>query len=99
MEESLKMEKKGFVYILTNKKKTTLYVGVTSNLERRINEHKSHLIKGFTHKYNLDCLIYVEECGSIEEAIQREKQLKGWRREKKINLIKAVNPQMKDLSE
>lgn len=87
-----------FVYILTNINNTTLYIGVTNNLERRISEHKSHLIKGFTQKYNLTKLIYFEEYYSVEDAIKREKQLKGWRRSKKLELVYSINPQLNDLS-
>ncbi len=88
---------KAYVYILTNKNNTTLYIGVTNNIERRLYEHRNKLVKGFSSKYNLNKLIYLEETNSIKEAIQREKQLKGWRREKKINLIKQQNPDFIDL--
>ena len=77
------MEKKGYVYILTNKHNTTLYVGVTSNLPKRIYEHKNKIIKGFTSKYNLNKLVYYEHYESIYEAIVREKQLKGGSRKRK----------------
>ena len=86
------MELKGYVYILTNKTNNVLYIGTTSDIVRRIYEHKHHLIKGFTDKYNTTKLIYVEQCEKIVDAINREKQLKRWRREKKIALIKSVNP-------
>ena len=85
-----------YVYILTNKS-LTLYIGVTNNLERRILEHKNKLIKGFTKKYNIDKLIYYEEYGDIGEAIVREKQIKGWFRKRKIELIKTQNLEFKDL--
>lgn len=87
-----------FVYILTNKS-GTLYIGVTNNLERRIYEHKHKLFKGFTKKYNIDKLIHQEHFNNINDAINREKQLKGWRREKKIKLINQFNPKWKDLGE
>jgi len=87
-----------FVYIMTNKS-GTLYTGVTNNLERRIYEHKHHLVKGFTNKYNIDKLIYFEETSDINAAISREKQIKGWLRKKKIALIESMNPEWKDLSE
>jgi putative endonuclease len=87
-----------FVYILTNKS-GTLYIGVTNNLERRIYEHKHKLFKGFTKKYNIDKLIHQEHFYNINDAIIREKQSKGWRREKKIKLINQFNPEWKDLSE
>ena len=87
-----------FVYIMTNKS-GTLYTGVTNNLERRIYEHKHHLVKGFTNKYNIDKLVYFEETNDINAAISREKQIKGWLRKKKIALIESMNPDWKDLSE
>ena len=87
-----------FVYIMTNKS-GTLYTGVTNNLERRIYEHKHHLVKGFTKKYKIDKLVYFEETNDIHAAISREKQIKGWLRKKKIALIESMNPGWKDLSE
>lgn len=87
-----------YVYMLTNKKNGVLYIGVTNDLERRIKEHKSKLIKGFTSKYKLTQLVYFEEYQNIKEAIKREKQLKKWNRDWKINLIKEVNEEWKDLS-
>ncbi len=92
-------EKKGCVYIITNKTNTTLYIGVTSDITKRIYEHKNHLVKGFSDRYNLEKLIYLEEYNNIKEAIEREKQLKGWRREKKLTLIKEQNPNLQDLIE
>ena len=86
-----------FVYIMTNKS-GTLYVGVTNNLERRISEHKNSLIEGFTKKYKINRLVYYEETNDILAAIHREKQIKGWLREKKIALIESVNPEWNDLS-
>ena len=88
-----------FVYILTNQRNTTLYIGVTSNLEKRIAEHKQGLFEGFSKKYNLNKLVYYEQTSDIVSAISREKQLKGWRREKKEKLINEFNPEWKDLSE
>lgn len=87
-----------FVYILTNKYNTVLYIGVTNNLERRVYEHKNKLIEGFSKKYNLSKLVYFEEFNSIDDAIAIEKKLKGWLRSKKITLIVSKNPQWKDLS-
>jgi putative endonuclease len=76
----------------------TIYVGVTNDLERRVHEHKKRLVKGFTAKYGLDSLVYFE-CGEdIYSAITREKQVKGWTRKKKIELIESMNPDLKDLS-
>jgi putative endonuclease len=94
------MKKGGAVYIMTNKNKTTIYIGVTSNLRNRIIQHREHYFKSsFTATYNLTCCIYYESFFSIEEAIAREKVLKKWRREKKINLINSFNPEWKDLWE
>lgn len=92
-------EKNYFVYILTNKYNTTLYIGVTNDLPRRLQEHKSKLIDGFTKKYNLNKLVYFEMTASIEDALNREKQLKNWKSQWKIDLIKTINPEFKDLSE
>jgi len=96
-KDLLNFMKEFFVYIMTNTSKT-LYTGVTNNLFRRVREHKQGLIPGFTKKYNIKKLIYFENYSSINEAIQREKQIKGWIRTKKINLIESLNPQWKDLS-
>lgn len=93
------MNEKYAVYILTNYSESSFYIGVTSNLERRIWEHRNHVVKGYTDKYNLNKLVYYELTNSIESAISREKQLKRWHRDWKINLIKEKNPQMIDLSE
>jgi len=87
-----------FVYILTNQSRGTLYVGVTNDLERRLAEHREGLNSGFTKKYGLDVLVYFEETSDIEAAILREKQLKNWRRQWKINLIETTNSEWKDLS-
>ena len=90
--------KEYFVYIMTNKR-GTLYTGVTSNLERRVFQHKNKLIEGFTRKYNITQLLYFEPCNDVTAAIAREKQIKGMLRIKKIELIKTMNPRWKDLSE
>lgn len=76
-----------------------LYIGVTNNLERRVYEHKMKLNEGFTKKYNLHQLVYYEDTDDIGHAIEREKQLKRWRREKKVWLIEQLNPSWKDLAE
>jgi putative endonuclease len=76
-----------------------LYVGLTSDIRRRVYEHKQHLIPGFTDKYNVDRLLYVERIGDPASAINREKQIKRWRREKKVMLIDSINPQWNDLSQ
>ena len=86
------------VYILTNKINTVLYVGVTSNLPKRVCEHKNKLADGFTKKYNIEKLVYFEQTEDVNSALAREKQLKNWKREWKIELIKKANPERKDLS-
>jgi len=87
-----------FVYILANQKNGTLYVGVTNNLARRIAEHKAKLVPGFTRKYGVDRLVYLEAFESILEARAREHALKRWRRAWKIALIEELNPDWRDLS-
>jgi putative endonuclease len=87
----------GTVYIVTNKKNGVLYIGVTNNIARRIWEHKSGDIKGFTKRYNLDKLVWYETHENIADAIAREKQLKKWEREWKIDLIEKMNPSWIDL--
>lgn len=89
--------KNSYVYIMTNKVNTVLYIGVTANLAKRIYQHKNKLADGFTEKYNINKLIYFEIFEDIEEAIKREKQLKNWHREWKMNLIKEKNPNFEDL--
>ncbi|MRT92635.1 GIY-YIG nuclease family protein [Ancylomarina sp. 16SWW S1-10-2] len=92
--------KQGFVYILTNKNNTTLYVGVTSNLQERIAQHKEKLDKkSFTARYNLSKLVYYEIFQTIGDAISREKQLKAGSRAKKIECIESINPNWQDLYE
>lgn len=89
-----------YVYIVTNKYDKVLYVGVTNNLERRVFEHKrKEYPKSFTAKYNLKKLLYFEDYNDVNVAIAREKQLKGWLRNRKLELIKSQNPQFKDLFE
>lgn len=93
------MERGGYIYILTNKNHTVLYIGVTSNLGNRLNEHRTGKYKtSFTYKYNVKELVYFEEFLSIEDAIHREKQLKAGSRQKKLDLINGFNPEWKDLS-
>ena len=91
--------KQYFVYILASKKDGVLYIGVTDNLERRISEHKNRLHEGVTKKYFVAKLVYFEETNDIESAILREKQMKKWNRQWKINLIEKNNPNWKDLFE
>ena len=87
-----------YVYILTNRKNGVLYTGLTNELERRIGEHKNKILKGFTYKYNVDKLVYFEEFETYEEAFLRERRLKKWKRDWKINLIVKENPNWTDLS-
>lgn len=91
------IEKRGYVYILTNTNNIALYTGVTSNLAKRAYEHRNKIIEGFTKKYNLHKLVYYEVFEDIMNAIIREKQIKGWLRRKKISLIEKVNPNWVDL--
>jgi len=91
------MAKRFFVYILTNRPKGVLYVGVTNDLARRVWEHRSKVVPGFTSKYGVMILVYYEEYGSILEARERERALKHWRRPWKFSLIEQVNPSWRDL--
>ena len=93
------MEKNAYVYIMASKYNTTLYIGMTNDLQRRVCEHKAHANRSFSSKYNCEKLVYFEELESIDSAIEREKELKNWKREWKNNLIKACNPNLLDLSE
>ena len=103
MQNGIRYNEKGenmknyYVYILTNKTNTTLYVGVTNDINRRLYEHKNGLIEGFTKKYNLHKLIFIERYTDVNEAIAREKQLKGWNRNKKERLINQINPTWQNL--
>ncbi|MGA2137691.1 MAG: GIY-YIG nuclease family protein [Verrucomicrobiia bacterium] len=89
--------KQYYVYILVSKSRV-LYVGLTNDLERRLFDHRQKIIEGFTSKYNVNRLAYYEYFENIRDAIAREKQIKGWRREKKLALIESMNPQWRDLS-
>lgn len=91
--------KQGYVYIMTNKSQGTLYIGVTSDIIKRVYEHKNDFIDGFTRKYELKRLVYYEVFDEIAEAIKREKQLKEWQRKWKIELIEKQNPKWEDLYE
>ena len=86
-----------YVYILTNKSNKVLYTGMTNNLIRRTYEHKNNLVEGFTKKYNVNRLVYYDITNDVNAAIAREKQIKGWNRQKKIDLITEFNPEWKDL--
>jgi len=87
-----------YVYIMIDYRQGTLYVGVTNDLARRVQEHKLKVADGFTKKYGLTRLVYFEHTGQIMSAIEREKQIKGWLRRKKIELIESTNPSWRDLS-
>ena len=89
--------KNAYIYIMSNKKRTTFYIGITNNLWRRIAEHNNKIGSQFVHKYKLYDLVYYEYFTDIKQAILREKQLKNWHREWKINLIRCTNPEMRDL--
>lgn len=86
-----------YVYILTSKKNTVLYTGITNDLVKRVYEHKQNLISGFTKKYNVHKLVYYEQYNDVYEAITREKRIKEWKRQWKIELIEKSNPNWKDL--
>ena len=85
------------VYILSNRRNGTLYIGVTSDLVRRVWQHKNHVVDGFSKKYGTDMLVWYEQHGDMESAILREKALKEWRRVWKLRLIEEMNPQWRDL--
>jgi putative endonuclease len=87
-----------YVYMMTSNNRRALYIGVTNDLERRVWEHRQAQIKGFTSDYHCVHLVYYESCEDINSVIAREKQLKGWRREKKDRLVESINPHWKDLA-
>jgi len=91
------MNKQGYIYILFNKRNGTLYTGVTSDLIRRVYEHKNKLVEGFTKKYEVDKLGYYEIFENIVQAIEREKQIKAGSRKNKLKLIESINPDWEDL--
>ena len=91
--------KYGYVYILASKRNGTLYIGVTSDLIKRVYEHKNDFVDGFTKKYKVHSLVYYEQCDDIESAISEEKRLKRWNRKWKLELIEKENPRWKDLYE
>jgi len=86
-----------YVYIMSSQRRV-LYVGVTSNLEQRVFQHKGHVFEGFTARYNVTLLVYFERFATVQTAIAREKEIKGWRRQKKVALIVSLNPKWRDLS-
>jgi putative endonuclease len=93
------VNKQYYIYIMTNKRNTVLYTGVTNDLKRRVYEHKEKLVEGFTKKYNITKLVYYEVFDTIEHAILREKQIKGGSRQKKIDLVNSMNKEWWDLYE
>jgi len=88
-----------YIYIISNWNNKVIYVGMTNDLERRIYEHKNKIFEGFSKKYNLNKLVYYEYTNDVNAAIQREKQIKKWRREKKNSLVESRNPEWKDLAD
>lgn len=90
-------EKQGYVYLMTNKCNRVIYTGVTSDLQRRVYEHREKLVGGFTKKYNINKLVYYEVFDDIQSAIEREKKIKGGSRAKKLALIQSLNPPFSDL--
>ena len=86
-----------FVYILTNANRRVMYIGMTRDLARRLHEHRTHAVPGFTQKYRVDTLVYFEETSDVLAALEREKQIKKWRRGKKDALVASMNPQWRDL--
>lgn len=97
MKDGESLSKNYYVYIITNKNNTVLYTGVTNNLIRRVYEHREHLIKGFTEKYNVGKLVYYETYNDVNQAIAREKQIKAGSRQKKLDLVNLFNKDWKDL--
>ena len=87
-----------YVYVLANKRNGTLYIGVTSNLKKRIWEHKNNVVVGFTKKYKVHTLVYFEQTNNVTAAIERERRLKNWKRKWKMELIENNNPEWEDLS-
>jgi putative endonuclease len=86
-----------YVYMMTNWNNKVLYTGITNDLERRVYEHKNKLVEGFTKKYNVTKLVYFAETSDVMAAIEREKQIKGWTRQKKNELVETMNPEWEDL--
>ncbi|MGY1520981.1 GIY-YIG nuclease family protein [Luteimonas sp. A482] len=96
-EEPVPKEHRYFVYILTNRSRKVMYIGMTNDLGRRLHEHRTHAVAGFTAKYRVETLVSFEETFDVLAALEREKQLKKWRREKKNALVASMNPQWRDL--
>ena len=93
------MSRQYYVYILCSQRNGTLYIGMTNDITRRVFEHKAKMLPGFTRKYSVDKLVYLEEYSHIDEARRRERALKVWKRAWKLRLIESVNPEWKDLFE
>ena len=94
----MRREHQYWTYILTNSARNVMYVGVTNNLENRVAQHRAGEVGSFTRRYNVNTLVYAEEYEQIGDVIAREKQIKGWRREKKNALVETINPTWADLS-
>ena len=93
------VDRRYYVYVMANPRFTTLYIGVSNDLERRVYEHKQRIhAKSFTARYNLSNLVYFEDCVNVEDAISREKQMKSWSRARKVALIEGLNPEHRDLA-
>jgi putative endonuclease len=92
-------KRKGYIYLMTNKHNTVIYTGVTSNLKKRVYEHKEKLVDGFTKKYNVNKLVYYEIFDNIRDALSREKQIKAGSRKKKMDLIKSINPEFGNMND
>ena len=92
------MAEKAYVYFMTNNSNKVLYIGVTSDLTKRVMQHKNHVYEGFTEKYNCTKLVYFEECNDINSAIRREKQLKNWHRDWKTNIVNQSNKDWNDVA-
>jgi putative endonuclease len=88
-----------FVYMVTNRSRGVLYTGLTNDLERRVSEHRNGTVKGFTKQYRVNRLVYYENYGDVRDAITREKEIKGWRREKKNALVRTLNPKWEDMGQ
>jgi len=99
MEGILMTDRSYYVYILASRKNGTLYIGVTNDLARRVYEHKEKIIEGFTKKYGVAKLVYFEQTQDVQNALEREKRLKKWNRQWKIDLIEKMNPEWQDLYE
>ena len=98
-QETTQMDRRYYIYLMTNKRGSVIYTGVTNDLKRRVYEHKEKLVEGFTKKYNINKLVFYEIFEDVENAILREKQIKGGSRQKKVELINDMNKEWRDLYE